>query len=30
MTDALHEQITGSKVDLRNYFVTLGPDEGVD
>jgi hypothetical protein len=27
MTDALHEQITGGKVDLRNYFVTVGPDE---
>jgi hypothetical protein len=30
MTDALHEQITGGKVDLRNYFVTVGPDEIVD
>lgn len=27
MTDALHTQITGGKVDLRNYFVTVGPDE---
>jgi hypothetical protein len=30
MTDALHEQITGGKVDLRNSFVTVGPDEVVD
>ena len=30
MTDALHTQITGGKVDLRNYFVTVGPDEGVE
>jgi hypothetical protein len=30
MTDALHEQITGGKVDLRTYFVTVGPDEVVD
>jgi hypothetical protein len=27
MTDALHEQITGGRVDLRNSFVTVGPDE---
>ena len=27
MSDALHTQITGGKVDLRNYFVTVGPDE---
>ena len=30
MNDTLHTQITGGKVDLRNYFVTVGPDEGVD
>jgi hypothetical protein len=30
MTDTLHTQITGGTVDLRNYFVSVGPDEGVD